>query len=286
MLRRRHRKQVPVFVLFYHRVSDQFTNPWSISCRDFERQIDWIEQHFEMVDLEECQRRIRSGSNTRPTLSITFDDGYAENCEFAIPMLLERRIPVTYFVTLEHTKNQQPLSHDVEAGRPLPVNTIESLRALDMSGVEIGAHTRNHINLADISDPHVILDEVIDASHELGQLIGRSIRYFAFPFGQREHLNADVFQVLRKEGFLGACTTINSWNEIGGDAFQLSRIHGDPSFSRLRNWLTFDPRLARTEKFDYESKVSQFPELPSMPMLPVPPPLDPIMDSSNAIQSE
>ena len=51
-----------------------------MTCDEFQTQIDWFQENFEIVDLEECQRRIRSGFNDRPTLSITFDDGYSENC--------------------------------------------------------------------------------------------------------------------------------------------------------------------------------------------------------------
>ena len=147
MRHRRNTGQVPVYVVYFHRISDTHPNPWTMSCRDFQRQIDWLEKNFQIVCLQESQRRIASGHNTQPTLSITFDDGYAENCVFALPMLIERRIPVTYFVTLQHTVHQQSFPHDLQLGTPLPVNSIESLRALDISGIEIGAHTRNHPDL-------------------------------------------------------------------------------------------------------------------------------------------
>ena len=164
MNRRRKAGKVPVLSLFYHRVADNDENPWSMSCDEFQRQIDWLEENFQIVDLEECQRRINSGFNESPTISITFDDGYAENCDFALPMLIERRIPVTYFVANHFIVNQEPFPHDVLAGAPLPVNSIEVLRALDLSGVEIGAHTRSHVDLGKISDPDVLFDEVITAS--------------------------------------------------------------------------------------------------------------------------
>lgn len=246
---------VPVLTLFYHRIADHPSNDWTISCSQFQEQIDWIEQHFEIVDLEECQRRIRSGSNTRPTISITFDDGYAENCDFALPMLIERRIPVTYFVTTYHTAEQQPFPHDRNLNTPLPTNTIESLRALDMAGVEIGGHSRTHIDLGKITCQQTLVDEVISASRELEEAIGRKVRYFAFPYGQHANLNPTVFAMLKEAGFLGACSAYQGWNEIGGDEFHIQRIHGDPNFSRLKNWLTFDPRMANVERFDYSQGV-------------------------------
>eukprot|EP01047_Picozoa_sp_COSAG01_P079740 COSAG01_NODE_15243_length_1358_cov_1.042891_2_plen_50_part_01 len=41
--------QVPVLALFYHRVADDHPNPWTIRCDDFQRQIDWLQDHFEIV---------------------------------------------------------------------------------------------------------------------------------------------------------------------------------------------------------------------------------------------
>lgn len=249
---RMYRQQtVPVIVLFYHRVADEHHNSWSMTRAQFQRQIDWFQEAFEIVDLEECQRRIAGGGNTRPTLAITFDDGYAENCEFALPMLIERRIPVTYFVTTYHTTQQKPFPHDVDCGQPLPTNTIESLRALDLAGVEIGAHTRTHPNLGDITDENLLVDEVIKASCEMQQLIGRKVRYFAFPYGQHVNLNPTVFAMLKEAGFKGVCSAYGGWNDIGGDAFHLQRIHGDPNMSRMKNWLTYDPRLSRVKRYDY-----------------------------------
>lgn len=218
---------------------------------EFEQQIDWFQEHFQIVDLEECQRRIRSGSNDRPTLAITFDDGYAENCEYALPLLIERRIPATYFVTTHHTTNQQPFGHDVDLGNPLPVNSIESLRSLDLAGIEIGGHTRTHASIGHLTDPEAIVDEVLTSSREMESLIGRPVRYFAFPFGLFPNLHADAFHLLKREGLLGVCSAYGGYNHMGDDAFHLQRIHADPSFARIRNWLTLDPRIMKVKRFDY-----------------------------------
>ncbi len=244
--------QVPIYSMFYHRIADKHPNPWSMSRAEFEQQISWLQQKFDIVDLEECQRRIRSGSNRIPTVSITFDDGYAENCDYAIPMLIERKIPITYFVTTHNTFDQVPFQHDVDLGQPLATNTMDELKEIARSEfIEIGAHTRTHPDLGKIHDEARLIDEVITSSRELEAVVEQKIRYFAFPFGQRENLNAAAFKLLEQEGFLGACTTINRWNEIGGDPFQIARVHGDPSFARIRNWLSFSAELDKQPHFDY-----------------------------------
>ncbi|MFK7768530.1 MAG: polysaccharide deacetylase family protein [Mariniblastus sp.] len=242
---------VPIVSMFFHRIADTILNPWTMTCGMFEQQIDWLQENFDIVDLEESQRRIRSGFNERPTLSITFDDGYAENCDFALPMLIERRIPVTYFVTAHNVIHQEPFQHDVDRGQPLYVNTVESLRALDMAGVEIAAHTRTHADLGKITCAETLVDEVLTSSEEMEELIGRKMRYFAFPYGQRANLNPTVFAMLREAGFLGVCSAYGGWNQVGCDAFHIQRIHADPNFSRVKNWLTYDPRISNIDRYDY-----------------------------------
>src|SRR5262245_38416492 len=134
----------PVRTLFYHRVAGEFPNPWTMRPKTFAAQIDWLRKRFDLVSLAEAQARISSGRNRLPTASITFDDGYADNLHTAIPLLLKHNIPFTYFVSTDHVLRGQPFPHDVEAGRPLAVNTLTELRELAAAGVEIGAHTRSH----------------------------------------------------------------------------------------------------------------------------------------------
>ena len=277
--------QVPIGILFYHRVDDDHPNPWTISNAGFREQIDWFQKHFDLVDLEECQRRIASGFNDRPTLSITFDDGYADNSLEALPMLIERRIPVTYFVTTHHTTLGQPFPHDVELGTPLAANSIESLIALRQAGVEIGAHTRTHPDLGAIHDPEKLIDEVIWSTREMEQLVEQKIRYFAFPFGQRENLNPVVFNLLKEHGFHGVCSAYGGFNKVGGDEFHLQRIHGDPSMARMKNWLTYDHRLDSIEGYDYQSHATPENGRTSFPVLDTTLPGNEVSDTATSSTS-
>ncbi len=110
--------QMPAIVLFYHRVADHSLTAWTMPTKTFARQMQWLKQHFELVSLSEAQRRIRSGNNRRICVSVTFDDGYADNCDFAIPLLVREGIPCTYFVTMDHVTQGLPFAHDVALGQP------------------------------------------------------------------------------------------------------------------------------------------------------------------------
>jgi len=237
----------PVSILFYHRVADDSPNDWTISTDDFARHIDYLTHHFDLVSLQEAQERLLSRRNHRPAVSITFDDGYADNCAFALPLLIRERIPVTYFVTLENIESRTPFPHDAACGEPLAPNTIEQLRSLSASGIEIGAHTRTHPDLGVIDDEDILLDEVVTATRELSLIVDQEVRYFAFPYGLPKNLNQRVFEMARAHGIEGVCSAYGGYNFPGDEGFHLQRIHGDPELMRLKNWLTIDPRKRRVK---------------------------------------
>jgi peptidoglycan/xylan/chitin deacetylase (PgdA/CDA1 family) len=249
----RRRGACPIAVLFYHRVADRDPNDWTISVAAFKKQIDWLSRRFDFVSLEEAQSRIKSQSD-RPCVSITFDDGYRDNCEHALPHLIERGIPCAYFVSWGHIAEGKPFPHDEARGRPLASNTVSELRDLAAAGVEIGGHTRTHADLGRVTDRKTLNDEVIVAGCELSQAIGKPVRYFAFPFGMPANLNRQAFRLLREAGYLGACSAYGGYNLPGDDSFHLQRIHADPEFTRFVNWMTFDPRKMRmVARFEYEA---------------------------------
>lgn len=245
--------RAPVSIVFYHRVADNTPNDWTISSCEFSRQIDWLQEHFDLVSLPEAQQRILHG-NARPAVSLTFDDGYAVNCERALPLLIKRKIPCTYFVTSHNVLTGEPFPHDVRAQQPLAPNTMEQLRSLVAAGIEIGAHTKSHADLGGVTDEATLLDEVVGSRDDLQDALGTSIRYFAFPFGLHKNLNRRAFHLAREAGFVGVCSAYGGYNTPGDDPFHLQRIHADPEFVAFRNWLTLDRRkIAQVERYEYEA---------------------------------
>lgn len=235
----------PVAILFYHRVADTHPTPWTISRRDFVHHLDWLERNFDIVSLAEAQRRVRSPINARPTVAITFDDGYAENCDFAIPELERRRLPATYFVATESVASGAPFGHDVANGCPLRPNTIAEIRDIARAGLEIGGHTRRHADIGRLVDRHAVEEEIIGGIEQLESWGVGSIRYFSFPFGMPENTSQLAVDVLTAAGIAGFCTAYGAWNWPGSPGYHLRRIHADPGMQTLQSWLTLDARKLR-----------------------------------------
>jgi len=66
----------------------------------FSRQIDTLSRHFHIIDLQQAVRQfLAEGCWPRASLAITFDDGYRNNLDIAAPILKQKGVPATFFVT-------------------------------------------------------------------------------------------------------------------------------------------------------------------------------------------
>lgn len=252
--RRARHGRAPAIALFYHRVADSHPNDWTISNAQFAGQITWLSKRFEFVSLAETQRRMVSKFNDRPSVCITFDDGYGDNCDYALPLLLRNKIPITYFVSTNQVLNGRPFPHDVARGQPLKPNCLEQLRWMLSQGVEIGAHTRSHADLGQVDNVATLIDEMVTARDELQDAIGGLVSYFAFPYGHPRNMPNQAFALARQAGYRGVVSAYGGYNFPGDDPFHVQRIHGDPEVIRLKNWTTLDPRkLATVRRVDTQA---------------------------------
>ncbi len=242
------RQAEPVRVLFYHRVADEYPNAWTMPTQMFASQIRWLKDHFDIVTLEESQARIAAGRNRLPTACITFDDGYADNMRFAVPLLLDQNVPFTYFVSTDFIRNNHAFPHDQAVGLPLVPNTPEQIRQMAAAGVEIGGHTRSHADLGGNLTPAELANEIVGCKGDLEEIVEREVRYFAFPYGLSRNISPAAFRMAHEAGYHGVCSAYGGYNFPGDDEFHLRRFHADEQFIRFKNWMTIDPRKLRMQE--------------------------------------
>jgi peptidoglycan/xylan/chitin deacetylase (PgdA/CDA1 family) len=98
------RQRPGLVVLTYHRIAepgaDSFYDPViSATPEAFRTQVDWLHNHARLLTVNELIDRVESGSPWHePTMFITFDDGYRDNFDLAVPILAEHKAPATFFV--------------------------------------------------------------------------------------------------------------------------------------------------------------------------------------------
>jgi peptidoglycan/xylan/chitin deacetylase (PgdA/CDA1 family) len=93
-------------VLMYHRVlsaeaaAQSWSHPAIIVRREtFDRQMRWLRRHFDVLDLEQFEARLREGRPfDAPSCLVTFDDGWYDNYAEAWPILKAHRVPAVIFL--------------------------------------------------------------------------------------------------------------------------------------------------------------------------------------------
>jgi peptidoglycan/xylan/chitin deacetylase (PgdA/CDA1 family) len=90
-----------LLILIYHRVLKE-PDPLrrkTVHAAEFSAQMDLLAGCFNVLPLAEALTRLRSRSLPPRAVSVTFDDGYADNLEVALPIMRDRGVPMTVFIT-------------------------------------------------------------------------------------------------------------------------------------------------------------------------------------------
>jgi len=69
-----------------------------VTAKQFDRQLKTIARHYEIVSLNDFAKHVQADSD-KFVLAVTFDDGYKDNLEYAMPILQKNNVPATIFVT-------------------------------------------------------------------------------------------------------------------------------------------------------------------------------------------
>jgi peptidoglycan/xylan/chitin deacetylase (PgdA/CDA1 family) len=142
--------------------------------------------------------------DARPAVAITFDDGYSDNHEIALPLLAARGLTATFFVTAGLVARDQAVLARFRADRrgaavqPLSWGQVRELRD---AGMEIGAHTWSHPNLAALSEPDAA-DELSRSKIAIENALGEPISTMAYPYGKLgRHVTESTIALAAASGY-------------------------------------------------------------------------------------
>ncbi|NDP41129.1 MAG: polysaccharide deacetylase family protein [Aromatoleum sp.] len=139
-------------VLIYHRILPEpdDVNRWDVTAAEFERQMRALRESFSPLPLSEALERLAKRSLPRRAVAVTFDDGYADNAEVALPILRRCGVPATFFVATGYLNGGRMWNDSVvEAIRRLPGPTAD-LRPVGLGVLDIGDSDRRRDAIAGI----------------------------------------------------------------------------------------------------------------------------------------
>lgn len=125
-------------VLIFHRVLPRVDEifPGEVDAARFDTLCGWLRRWFNCVALDEGVARLVAGNLPERALAITFDDGYADNHEIALPILQRHGLTATFFVATGFLNGGRMWNDTVvEALRSTTARTLD-LAALELPSVQ------------------------------------------------------------------------------------------------------------------------------------------------------
>src|SRR6187200_49702 len=195
------RWQSGVRIVAYHRVSTD-RDELAVTPAAFRAQMEvLLHSGVQPAPLDEALELLRERPAGRYAC-VTFDDGYHDNLDHAIPVLRDLGIPATFFIpTAIIDGTARPYWYE----RPPPMLTWSELRQIAQDGLfAIGAHTCTHPALPKLSDD-AAWTEIAASKREVEERTGRRAEAFAYPagvYGERE------VRMVREAGYRVGVTTL------------------------------------------------------------------------------
>lgn len=201
--------RVPVLMYHYIRVNpvayDRMGFNLSVTPADFAAQMDWLARNgYHPITFAELHGYLNGqrGLPNRPVI-LTFDDGYADFYTTALPILRAHDFSAVAYVVSGFMG---------WPGYMTPAQVVEA----DRSGIEIGAHTVNHVDLSKQS-PDGLHYQLTASKAALEQLLGHPVLSLCYPSGR---FNPTVAAAAENAGYRDATTTRwGSFRNLAGRYF-------------------------------------------------------------------
>jgi len=195
----------------------------------FERHLRWLSENCKVVRFSRILDTFLVAERNRPTVAITFDDGNADNYEHAFPLLQKYEMPSTFFLTAGLLERSREV---VERFRMLRKNSCQDIPPLTWSqvlemrrcGMEIGAHTFSHPNLARLDRKDVEL-ELKRSKEIIEQHLGEAVTLMAYPFGKPgRNFQSETVEIVAESGYEYAASILCKRVEPGCPRLSVPRF--------------------------------------------------------------
>ena len=196
-------------ILIFHRVLPQVDPlfPGEVDASRFDTLCAWLRADFNVLPLDEAVRRLDSGSLPVRAACITFDDGYADNCTHALPILQRHGLPAIFYIATGF----------LDGGRMWNDTVIESIRRAPQTSLDLGAlgiEGLGRIELGSLPARRAAIDRILVAikhkrADERLALTERLATQAGAPLPDDLMMRSDQVRQLRAGGMLVGAHTVS-----------------------------------------------------------------------------
>lgn len=201
-----------------------------VSRESFRRQMGWLKRlGYQGLSLRECMPYI-SGQKTGKVVAITFDDGFTNVYQNAMPVLDEFGFTATNFFVSNQIGGSNEWDQPLGV-LPASCMDIDQVKQWLSAGHEVGAHTMDHVHLSQLSEQQAF-EQLSLCKETLQAITGDVVDSFAYPYGDH---NDKVRELVRQAGYTAAGGTERRRATSQDDLMNLPRL----TIRRDDTWLHF-----------------------------------------------
>lgn len=208
-------------VLMYHSVSDEHKDyRYNLRVDRFEKQMQYLSENFEIVSTEKLVEKIKNNAEPEGiSLAVTFDDGYMNNYQNAVPILEKKTIPTTFFITTGFIENKD--MDEMRDGERIEKMTWDEIKDISSRKVfTVGSHTHTHPFLPELTGKEMT-EELEKSKKILEEKTDEKIKYVSYPGGR---YNKNVIKTARKSGYDASFTSDRVLNNAETDLYKIGRV--------------------------------------------------------------
>lgn len=216
---------------YYHHVFDD-------ERAGFARQLRWMRNYGDFISFEDAVSVLASGDIIDGRyFSISFDDGFKNCVDNALPLLREVDAPAAFFLPTRYIGTDVGRDRDLLLSFYDDRNVLvefmnwDDCRRLADAGMTIGSHTHSHALISSLAADDVI-GEMIRSKETIERELVRPCLHFCCPWGlpgssYKTDRDPDL---ARRAGYCSFSTTVRGAMRAGDSPFFLRRDH------MLANW--------------------------------------------------
>lgn len=210
-------------ILLYHQIGEMPTTTTNLDCfcstTEFYRQMDFLKRlDYKVITLNKALDLSFNIKELKENyIVLTFDDGCEKFYNTTLPILDSFNYPatiypITGFLGKIVTLKEKSYPH-------LKILSERMLIDLSKVGVEIGAHTVNHLKLTNVTKKEAEF-QIKSSKEYLEQLLGKKIDSFSYPHG---NYNTETIRIVKESGFTNALTCKSGYAQDAESIFEIPR---------------------------------------------------------------
>ena len=212
--------------LSYHIINRAISDNTAIAEEAFEQQLAYLQTHeYTTLSLAQAIADLGGDRQAPPrSVLLSFDDGYADTAQVALPRLQAYGMRATLFVITGYIG--QSNRWNTRACYDAQHMTWDELRGWHVNGGDVGGHSHLHHCMTRLS-----LDELHETVEQNKRLLERETgvvpRAFAYPYGR---FNQTVIDVVRQHYELAFATDGGMW-DARANRYAINRLTVSPAWS-------------------------------------------------------